>query len=96
MIVITSPMSEHEDDDRDRGRPHLREVGPRHLAHLGHDVVVERDAAADEPDCRVIPGVRQVGHVTWFPCAAECLLQRGQYFFHSTRSGWRRLFFVVK
>jgi hypothetical protein len=24
-----------------------------------------------------------------------CLLQRGQYFLYSTRSGWSRLFFLV-
>ena len=100
---MNRPRSEHEDDDRDGRRPNLRQVRPRDLAHLGHHAVIEIDEA--RADARAIAraagaagGSGTSDRVSHYLVSlwTRCLLQRGQYFFHSTRSGCRRLFFVVK
>src|SRR5690348_702027 len=85
------PDDQHEDDARDRRLAELCAVRPRDLAHLRHDLVVEHHHARNQSGLRSFDG-----HDYFVSLCKVWRLHRGQYFFHSTRSGWSRLFLSVK
>src|SRR5688572_6625445 len=83
---------QRQDDDANGQLSNLSDVRPRHLLQLRDDLMVELDESAEEILGRYLGG----SHGYFVSLWTTCLLQRGQYFFHSTRSGCRRLFFVEK
>src|SRR5439155_21924580 len=99
-----SAEEEHEDDDLDRGVLELGAVGPGDLPHLVLHFVVESVERAEKAHDRIPPGAggsdvptaRNLNGHYFVSLCSLCALQRGQYFFHSTRSGCKRLFLSVK
>src|SRR5688572_9970713 len=79
-------QEEDEDQDLDRRVLELLTVGPRDLPHLGHDFLVE----VRDPRREALAVLNDLDGHYFVSLWSLWALQRGQYFFHSTRSGWRR------